>query len=155
MTRRKPRLQYPETRLTKLLARGQGRPRAEAVLAGTKRLEAQRAPAMAALEALIAGLERHPPARGLLTEISRDGDRIIALALTFGLLPLADAAKRLCDMTALFRERNSFEAEALGVHIRALRLFAPDSPILGDEEAMLVLGRIAALAAHFSHLSAK
>jgi hypothetical protein len=39
------------------------------------------------------------------------------------------------------------------VGIRALRLFAPDSPVLDDAEAALVLGRIAALATHFSHLS--
>src|SRR5262249_23026009 len=125
-----------------------------AVRDGALKLEAQRATAMAALEALIAGLESRAPEPALLPEIARDGDRIITLSMAFGLMPLADAAKRLCDMTALFQHQDSFNAETLGVHIRALRLFAPDSPVLGDDEAALVLGRIAALAAHFSHLSA-
>ncbi len=139
-----------------MLARSHGRPRADAVRDGALRLAGQREMDFAALEALIGGLEAGSPTPARLPELARDGDRIVTLALTFGLTPLADAAKRLCDMTALLRKRNSFDAEALGVHIRALRLFAPDSPLVSDTEAALVLGRIAALAAHLaSHLSAR
>jgi len=39
---------------------------------------------------------------------------------------------------------------AMTVHIRALRLFAPGSPAIGDAQAAMVRGRIAALAAHLS-----
>ncbi len=123
---------------------------------GALRRAGQREMGFAALEALIALLEAGSPTPSRLPELARDDDRIVTLALTFGLTPLADATKGLCYMTALLRKRNSFDAEALGVHIRALRLFAPDSPLISDMEAALVLGRIAALAAHLaSHLSAR
>ena len=87
---------------------------------GALRRAGQREMGFAALEALIALLEAGSPAR--------DDDRIVTLALTFGLTPLADATKGLCYMTALLRKRNSFDAEALGVHIRALRLLHPTAP---------------------------
>ncbi len=151
MTGRKSRLHYPRTRLAGLLARTQGRSRTEAIRDGARALEAQRPVAMAALDALIAGLEAGPMARSRMTDMARDADRIVTLAQGFGLFPLADAARRLCDVTALLTGRDTFDAAALDVHIRALRLFAPGSPLLDDAQAAMVLGRIAALAAHVAH----
>jgi hypothetical protein len=138
---------HPRIALTGLLARGHGRPRAEAVAAATVRLDAQREMAMTAITALIDGLETRT---GDLAAMGRDADRVVTLAQTFGLTPLADAAKRLCDLTALLRLRRRPAPEAVSVHVQALRLFAPGSPALHDAEAALVLGRIAALAAHLS-----
>jgi hypothetical protein len=54
------------------------------------------------------------------------------------------------DLVVMLRLRNRHAPDALRVHIQALRLFAPDSPIAGDAGASLVLSRIAALAAHLS-----
>lgn len=151
--RRKPRLHFPENRLAALLTRAHGRARAEAVQGGAMRLQARRAVAMARLEELIAGLEAGPRTREALPDIARDSDRIVTLAVCFGQSALADTARRLCDAAILLRPQDRFDPAALDVHIRALRLFAPDSPLLDDAQAAMVLGRIAALAAHLdTHL---
>ena len=144
-------LHFPPNRLAELLARAHGRSRQEAIQGGTMALESQRPAAMAALETLIAGLEAGPLTRSRMTKIARDADRIVTLSLYFGLFPLADAARRLWDVTVLLEGRGAFDAAALDVQIRALRLFAPGSPLLDDAQAAMVLGRIAALAAHVSH----
>ena len=102
---------------------------------------------MAALENLIAALEAD--SRNLV-RVGRDGDRIVTLAQAFGLTPLADAARRLCDLVLLLRQGGRNQPDAVTVHVQALRLFAPGSPVVGDAEAAMVLGRIAALAAHLS-----
>lgn len=140
-------LLFPENALARLLARDHGRPRAQAVAAATVRLTAQQDMAMAALESLIAGLETNTGNAG---QMGRDADRIVTLAQAFGLAPLADAARRLCDLVALLQRDGRNQPEAVAVHIQALRLFSPGSPIIGDAEAAMVLGRIAALAAHLS-----
>jgi hypothetical protein len=143
----KARLTHPDIALVRLLARGSGRPRAQAVAAAAVCLTAQQDMAMAAIEALITGLETHGED---MARIGRDADRIITLAGPFGLAPLADAARRLCDLTMNLRARNRQAPDALAVHVQALRLFAPGSPVLGDADAAMVLGRIAALASHLS-----
>lgn len=150
MTRNIARLFFPENHLAALLDRAHGRPREVAVAAATVRVQAQHEMAMAAIEMLIAGLEAHDTTGSMPDSIGRDADRIVTLAQAFGLSPLADAARRLYDLTAMLRLRNRRAPDALAVHIKALRLFAPDSPLVGDAEAALVLGRIAALTAHLS-----
>jgi hypothetical protein len=147
MTKKAARLSHPDIALNRLLARGAGRPRAEAIAAAAVRLTAQQAMAMTAIGALIAGLETQSED---LARVGRDADRIITLAEPFGLAPLADAARRLCDLAAMLRARGRHAPDALTVHIQALRLFAPGSPALDDADAALVLGRIAALASHVS-----
>jgi hypothetical protein len=141
---------FPESRLADLMQRANGRLRADAVAAATVRVQAQQEMAMAAINSLIAGLEAQDTSEGETGSIGRDADRLVTLAHAFGLAPLADAARRLCDLVAMLRLRGRRAPDALAVHIQALRLFAPDSPIIGDDEAALVLGRIAALAAHLS-----
>jgi hypothetical protein len=148
MSKNAARLFFPENHLATMLERAHGRPREDAVAAATVRLQAQQEMAMAAIQGLITGLEasdvREPD------RIGHDADRIVTLAEAFGLAQLADAARRLCDLVAMLRQRNRRAPDALSVHIQALRLFAPDSPIGEDTEAALVLSRIAALAAHLS-----
>jgi len=150
MTTSTARIFFPENHLAALLDRAHGRPREAAIKAATIRIQAQQEMAMAAIETLIAGLEAHDPACSTPDSIGRDADRIVTLAQAFGLILLADAARRLCDLLAMLRLRSRRAPDALTVHIQALRLFAPDSPLLGDAEAALVLGRIAALTAHLS-----
>lgn len=147
---RKARLLFPENHLATLLQRAHGGLRQDAVAAATVRVQAQRAMAMTAIEALIGGLEAHDARAANLTDISRDADRVVTLARAFELMPLADAARRLCDLVAALRLRGRHAPDALRVHVQALRLFAPGSPVVEDAEAALVLGRIAALAAHLS-----
>ena len=139
MTKTAARLSHPDIALN--------RPRAQAVAAAAVRVAALQDMAMTAIEALIAELET---CGGDLARIGRDAHRIITLAEPFGLTPLADAARRLCDLAAMLRARNCHAPDALTVHVRALRLFAPGSPALGDADAAVVLGRIAALASHLS-----
>ena len=150
MTRSKARIFFPRNHLAALLNRDHGQSRETAVAAATGHLQAQQEMAMAAIQTLIAGLEAHDPAASMPGSIGRDADRIVTLAQSFGLIALADAARRLCDLVTMLRLRNRHAPDALAVHIQALRLFAPDSSIVGDTEATLVLGRIAALTAHLS-----
>lgn len=150
MKKNTARMLFPETRFTRLIQRANGRLRQDAVAAATVSLLAQEQMAMAAIESLIARLEAHDTTGSDAASIARDADSLVNLAHSFGLIPLADAARRLCDLVAMLRLRNRRAPDALTVHIQALRLFAPDSPLVGDAEAALVLGRIAALAAHLS-----
>jgi hypothetical protein len=58
-------------------------------------MQTQQNMAMAAIEALIGGLEAQGTANTKPDDIGRDADRIVTLAQAFGLIPLADAARRL------------------------------------------------------------
>jgi hypothetical protein len=69
-------------------------------------------------------------------------DQIVTLAGTFGYSSLDRATKNLCDMAdgLLYTDRG--EVAPILVHVRAVRLFAPTSLGLSEEEAQKVLAEL-------------
>lgn len=129
--------------LAVLVERPGGLPRGLAITQGQRRLDEQRAPALAMIGGLVETLEdlaarQHAPAR--LPEMRRTADRVIALATLYGQDALAEAGRMLCDLLLTLETRQTVHDDAIGVHVRALRLLNADisaAPRLLDE-----LGRV-------------
>lgn len=143
----KVRVSRPPPRLTDLANRPGGMPRDLAIARGQEALEGHRAPAQDAIAGLLCALEDgladYPgDAQGML----RTTDQLIALANLFGMHMLERAAKRLSVLLASFHAGGESHAEALAVHVRALRLLNGSLP---DATAASVIGELNRVLAHF------
>jgi len=144
----------PQTRLTSLVNRPGGMWRDQAIAEAERRVEELRATSMdviddeiGQLEAMGADFSCRPHEQ--LTDIKRVADRVITLAGTFGLSSLSEAAKRLCDLTNAFADREFIDRGSIEVHIRAIRLFGPKSPAVRAEAALTILLELRKVLEHF------
>lgn len=129
--------------LAALVERPGGLPRGLAIIEGRRRLEAQRAPALAVIGGLIETLESLAAApHAHLREIRRAADQVIALAALYGLDALAGAARMLCDLALALDARKAVHDDAIAVHVRALRLLSADAS--GASRILAELDRVQA-----------
>lgn len=143
------RISRPRHRLTDLVDRPGGLPRAKAIADATRRVEAQRGPAIKALDDFINALEdimmhgSSAPSNGL-DDMRRITGQLISLATIYGMTALAQAGERLCDLAMIFTEIDESNAEAINVHLRSLRLLSScESPgiaegVLGELDKIMV-----------------
>lgn len=154
--KRKPRVStcYPRNRLTALITRPGGTRRDKAVAEAMRRVESHRRPTLAQLDLLISRLEEAVAAKGRIStaeleQIGELADRIVSLALLFGLESLAEAAMRLCDLGFAFVARGQIEFDPIAVHVRALRLLGPGGTRLAQAEEQDILAGLRRLLDHF------
>ncbi|HEV2563378.1 MAG TPA: hypothetical protein VGT78_14675 [Rhizomicrobium sp.] len=148
------RTHFPQNRLSSLINRPGGTWRDEAIAEATRQVETLRDSSMDAVDALIGKLEaaaarKEQGAIEQLKEIQQLSDQIITIAGTFGLVFLVETAKRLCDLAQAFLARGKTDAEAIAVHIRAIRLFGPKGTALSDQAANSVLLELRRVLQHF------
>jgi len=142
------------SRLATLVDRPGGKRREEAIADATRNLESVRGSSMDVIEELVAEIERRcgncvtaPLAERPAIEYV--ANQIITLAGTFGLLPLSEACKRLCDLVSAAEMRPELLARPLAIHARAIRLLAPKSVALDATSAMLLLSELRKVLEHF------
>lgn len=143
-SRRNVILHRPRTRLAALVRRPDGLWRDEAIADATRRVEALRVPYMEVLDEMIGQLELaccrqggSPVARPAI--IIHLADRIITLAETFGLMPLSEATKRLCDLVQAFEAREIADSGQIATLVRVVRLFGPFAHPISVEASENVL----------------
>ena len=142
---------HPTTRLAALAEAFGGKSRDEAVADAGKALESMRGESDAVIEQSIGMLEElvrkaaveEGCSQQYMQEILCLGDQIVTLAGTFTYKNLDIAARSLCDVTdGLIHQRRSNLA-SIQVHVQALRLMAPKSPPLTDEDVDKILSELA------------
>ena len=120
--------------------------RAEAAVAGMRdQLLAEVDTHIAAAEVALAGC-RPGAADAEMLRLSDCGERLIGIAGACGMGPLADASLGLCDLIDWMQQASRFEAEALAVHVAALRLLRSNE---STEAAAQVLGGLARVRARY------
>jgi hypothetical protein len=77
-------------------------------------------------------------------------NRLITLAGTYGFDVLAKAACRLCDLVSGLTKQSTVADEAIAAHIRAIRLFLPESPNIGPEASRCILQELRRVLEHFA-----
>jgi hypothetical protein len=150
MTKQAPkvRVSQPPPVLAKLVNRPGGILREQAIARSQQNLETQRDAAHKALLGLIDMLDAMsdpPPDR--LPELRRNIDRLIAIADTFGMGPLAQAARRLSELLLVFRDKSGACPGAIAVHLRAMRLFAGAAP--DEAKVKELIGELDRVLTHF------
>ena len=84
-----------------------------------------------------------------LEELRSQSATILNLAGTFGHDRLASVLKSLCELATAMTERESYGAEPIAVHMRALALFSsPHGSALPQQQADNVLGELRKVVAH-------
>jgi len=154
------RTYFPQTRLSKLIARPGAVTRDEALAKARDGIEEMRDESVAEIELAISAIETAvalADARGLAPEIMaailRQGDRIVTLAGTFGYDMIDAVVRSLCDVTGGLIQAGSRDAAPIAVHARALRLVAPNAKPLADDDATHMLCELARVAEHYQFAS--
>lgn len=133
-------------RLSVLVMRDGGLWRAEAIAAAERNVESIRERSLAALDGLVEEIcAAAAPELALdpyCDRLERIANQIITLSGTYGLFHLCDAAKRLCDLLTIVRDRRELLRPPLEVHLSAIRLFAPHNPPPADESARSILRQL-------------
>jgi hypothetical protein len=141
-------MRFVKTRMSSMMGRPGGVSRDEAVEEAGRLIELVREPIVEEIDQRIGELERlcanmqhgSPEA---LTHIQQSCDSIIALAQTFGIRALVRACMALADLAYAFQEHDRFRADAIAVHIRAIRLLGPRQPAVSREEVEIMLQHLA------------
>jgi hypothetical protein len=146
----------PRNALLDLLSRPGGKSRDQAIAEAENEVETLRATSLDAIELAIASIEA--TARGQMSQqlsddelerVLAEADVIVGLAQIFGLAHLDAASRSMCDLASALIAAGRRDAQPVRVHVRALRLFAPRSTPLSDDEVKLVLAELARFRAHF------
>jgi hypothetical protein len=146
------RISRPRNRLTDLVDMPGGLLRDRAIAEATRRVETQRGPANKALDDFVGSLEAivapgtFSGSSAELAAIRRVAGQLISLATIYGKSALAEAGERLCDVMAAIKTIDPTGAEALAVHVRALRLLSssPSPEVVG-----VVLKQLDKVASHY------
>jgi len=136
-----------KNRLGQMLKKPGGIKRQEAVEAAGKNVETLREEYVAAIPGEIAALEDMYAVSSLTGRISfeildamlRRAGQLLTLSGTFGFDRLDQVVKRFCDLVTGMVDKKIDDPAAVGVHLRAMRLFCPGAVELPAEEADLML----------------
>ena len=148
---------FPTTRFAELAARGGGITRQAAVDNALKSIESSRAESDAIITKAITAIEGIVYAPGVdssLTDddmraILRQADQIVTLAGMFCYERLDLATRSLCDLVdGLLNAGLSYTAP-VEVHVKAIRLMAPGSAPLGEDEADKIFAGLEKVLSHF------
>jgi len=136
-----------------MVTRPGGIRRDEAIAEANRRVEAMRGPSMEVVHTLIETLDGVFGDAALATsrrlaEMRRIAGQIITLSETFGLAHLAEATKRLCDLTSALLDREKDNREVLKIHVRAVRMFSPKQNSLAEDASRAVLDELTLLLRH-------
>jgi hypothetical protein len=128
------------------VSRPGGKTRDEAVSEAVRCVESVRETSLEAVESTIVTAEaiacaamKQNLSENQLNDLQTHADKIVTLAGTFNLQPLESVAKSLCDLIACMACNGSFDAEAIAVHVQAMRLASPRNATLSSTEAKEVL----------------
>jgi len=154
------RTYFPKTRLSKLIERPGGMPRDEALASAQDGIEEMRDESadeiergIAAIEGFVFASAKNELPSEAMTAILWQGDRIVTLAGTFGYGMIDAVVRSLCDVTGGLIRSGSRDAAPIAVHVRALRLVAPNSKPLAGDDAERILAELARVAAHYEFTS--
>jgi len=145
-----------KNRLGQLLRRPGGVSRTEAVEAAAVAVETLREDYVGAIPQELGALEAIAAAarkkrispRDFEAMIERAG-RLLTLAGTFRYDLLEQVVQRFCDLCVGMLEKGIDDAEAVDVHLRAMRLACPGAPALSEEEAGKMLHGLSRVHAHY------
>jgi hypothetical protein len=156
MKRTAKMIHFPTTRLTELAARSGGITRDQAVEEAKKSVESLRDLALETIEAAIRAIEaiaysakRNWMSQADMKEILTQSDHVVTMAATFGFDALECAVKSLCDVTDGLITRESTEAAPIIVHVQTMRLLAPGSAALNDEQSQYLMSELSKVREHF------
>ncbi len=156
MTRAMKMIHFPVTRLTELVARNGGVTREHAVEEAKKSIEGLRdlaletiEAALKEIEAAVYGAKRRKLDSKAMREILIQADHIVTMTATFGLETLECATKSLCDVVDGMMTRGSDDAAPIMVHVQTMRLLAPGSAPLNEEQSQCVLSELTKVREHF------
>jgi hypothetical protein len=156
MTRAMKMIHFPVTRLSELVARNGGVTREHAVEEAKKSIEGLRDLALETIEAALKeietavyGAKRRKLDSKSLREILMQADHIVTMTGTFGLETLECATKSLCDVVDGMMTRGSDDAAPVMVHVQTMRLLAPGSMVLNEEQVQHLLGELTKVRTHF------
>lgn len=160
MTRATKMIHFPVTRLAELVARNGGVTRDHAVEEAKKSIEGLRdlaletiESALKEIEATVYGAKRKKLEAAKMREILMQADHIVTMTGTFGLETLEAATKSLCDVVDGLMTRGSDDAAPIMVHVQTMRLLAPGSTALNEEQVQHLLGELTKVRTHFHFTS--
>jgi hypothetical protein len=149
-------IHFPVTRLSELAARNGGITREHAVEAAKASIEGLRdlaletiGDALRAIETVAYSAKRNALSREDMKDILMQADHIVTMTATFGLETLECAAKSLCDVADGLLTRESGDAAPIIVHVQTMRLLAPGSAPLNEEQSQCVLSELTKVREHF------
>jgi hypothetical protein len=154
----KGRIIYVRNRLGELLLAEGGIDRDEAIAEADRLVEIERTTSEGDIGEEIAYLEsmlqvsargKHGISVADMRFMLRKADSLLTLTGTFGFNALDTVAKSFCDLLNGMILKKLNEVDPIAVHLRAMHLFAPGGPALGDEEAKQVFTHLRRILQHF------
>jgi hypothetical protein len=151
------RFHFPKTRFVELATRQGGIARDMAIGGALKNIESARAESDETMLKSIAAIEEIAYAPGALKGINpedmravlRLADQIVTLAGMFCYDNLDMATRSLCDLVDGMLNAGVNDAAPVIVHAKALRLMAPGSPSIPDDEIQKVLSGLERVLSHY------
>jgi hypothetical protein len=145
------------TRLAEAAARGGGIARDEAIAGATESLESMRGEGdaeigitMSAIESIVRKAHHGRISPSDMNTILHHADQLVTLSGTFGYGALDKVMRSMCDVADGLLEAGLDDAAPIVVHVQSMRLMAPGTSMLSQEEIDRMLAELAKIKKHYN-----